>query len=197
MSARKLERLRTPVALVLLLILGMVAWPRAAASPAAGNPSPPRGVVAGEPGGEVVAATTSPTPHSPIPAATAPGTPAPTTAPTEEPPARAADGFSADVLACRSISGTTCNGQLGTLPPTAASFTALVRFSDAGAGDQLNAVLDGPSGTIAGSPYALQGGGDGYFWAEFQVGGLPGGEYVVTALRNGEEVATTGFVKEG
>ena len=197
MSAPVLEGLRTPVALVLLLILGIVIWPRGAASPTAGNASPSPGVIAGEPGGEVVDATPTAAPPTPIPTATAAATPEPTAPPTAEPPPAAQDGFSADVLACRSVNGSECNDRLGTLPSDAASFTALFLFSDARAGDQLNAVLDGPSGTIAGSPYALPGGGDGYFWAEFQVGGLPSGEYVVTALRNGEEVATTGFLKDG
>ena len=198
MSAPQLERLRFPVALGLLLIFAILFWPRGAASPAVGNASPTPGVIAGEPGGQVVDATPSAPPPTPIPTATAAATPEPTAAPTEAPPPPAApDGFSADLLVCGSVSGSNCNDEVSTLASDAGSFTALVLFSSARAGDQLNATLSGPSGTIAGSPYTLPGGGDGYFWAEFQVGGLPAGEYVVTALRNGEQVAATGFVKDG
>ena len=201
MSAPQLESLRVPVALALLLIFAILFWPRGAASPAVGNASPSPGVVAGEPGGEVVGTppTVAQTTPAPSPTATAVAAPEPTALPTEAPPPPlppAEDSFSADILVCRSVSGSECNDEISTLSSDAASITALVPFSDARAGDQLNAALSGPSGTIAGSPYTLQGGGDGYFWAEFQVGGLPAGTYVVTALRNGEQVATTGFTKD-
>jgi hypothetical protein len=194
MSPSQLEPYRVPAALLLILVAGILFWPRGGTAPAAGNPSPTPGVVAGEPGGEVVAVTPSPAPATPVPTATPAATPTPAAT---EPPPPPETGFTAEVLACRSISGSTCNGQLGTLPANAASFTALVLFQDATVGDQLNAVLDGPSGTIGGSAYALQGSGDGHFWAEFRVDGLPGGDYVVTALRNGQPVASTGFRMAG
>ncbi len=95
--------------------------------------------------------------------------------------------------ACRSISGPTCNGQLGTLPGDAPNFTALVNFTDGNAGDQLNAILSGPVGTIPGFPYPLQGSGDGYYYSQFQAGGLPAGIYTLTATRNGNPVAVTSF----
>lgn len=195
MSPGSLERLRLPAALVLILIAGFVLWPRGASAPAAAAPSPSAPVIVGEPEGEVAPApSATPTPTL-IPTATAAGTPVPTPAATPSPPP--ADVFSAEVLACRSISGSSCNDQVDTLPPGASAFTALVRFTDATAGDLLNAIVSGPGGTIAGSPYALQGGGTGYFWAEFRVGGLPSGDYVLTATRNGVEVAATSFRKLG
>ncbi len=72
-----------------------------------------------------------------------------------------------------------------------------MRFTDANGGDTMNAVLDGPSGRIDGFPYTLQGSGDGYYYSQFTAGGLPGGTYTLTALRNGEPVATTTFSKAG
>ena len=93
------------------------------------------------------------------------------------------------VLACRSISGSSCNGELGTLPARAGSFTALVRFTDAIAGDAIAVTLTGPGGTVAGGPFTLQGGGNGYYYSNFNVGGLPSGDYTLIATRNGSEVA--------
>ncbi len=103
------------------------------------------------------------------------------------------NGFEAEVLACRSISGSSCNGELGTLPSGAGTFTALVRFSDANAGDAIAVTMSGPGGTIAGGPYTLPGGGDGYYYSTFSTGGLPTGEYTLIATRNGSEVAETSF----
>ena len=112
-------------------------------------------------------------------------------------PVPAVDGFGAQVLACRSISGSTCNDRLGTLPPSAGTMTALVIFTDASAGDTMNAILSGPSGPIDGFPYTLEGGGDGYYYTTFTMRGLPAGDYTITATRNGEAVATTTFRKVG
>jgi hypothetical protein len=194
-STVQLEHLRLPAALLLLMLAAFVFWPRGAAGPASGNPTPSPSVIVGEPGGEVVA-TASPTPApTPIPTATPAATPSPTPAPTPAPPP--ADTFTAEVLACRSIDGSRCNGQIDQLTPNVGSFTALVRFTDAIAGDAMNATLAGPGGSLAGTPYALRGSGDGYFWAEFVVGDLPAGDYVLTATRNGVEVAATGIRKVG
>ena len=68
-----------------------------------------------------------------------------------------------------------------------------MRFTDASAGDAIAVVLDGPGGTIAGGPYTLGGGGDGYYYSTFNLGGMPGGEYQLIATRNGSEVAETTF----
>lgn len=206
MSREMLESLRLPAGILLLVVVAFVFFPRNGDGVDA-TPTPT--VVAGQPGGEVLtpAPVPSDTPQpTPIPTLEPADTPEPTPEPTAEPtpeptpeppPPPQQDGFTAEVLACRSISGSNCNGQLGTLPASASSFTALVRFTDANAGDTMNAVLDGPSGRIDGFPYSLQGGGDGYYYSEFQAGNLPGGAYTITALRNGEPVATTSFRKAG
>ena len=198
MSGLTFEQLRIPLALALIIIAAFVLLPRGEDdAPAATVATPRPTVVVGEPGGEVLSSGTGAPTSSATPAATS--TPTPTPSPTEEPtPAPtphpvAADGFTAQVLACQSISGSACNGQLGTLPPNAGSFTALVRFTDANGGDVMNAILTGPSGTITGAPYALQGGGDGYYYSTFTAGGLAPGQYTLTATRNGDPVASTTF----
>jgi hypothetical protein len=194
MSGLTFEQLRFPVAIVLVLAAAVIFWPRGGdGQPAADIERPSPSVVVGEPGGEVLqtsAPAVTPVP-TPTPAATPTPTPAATPATADQP------GFSAEVLACQSISGDACNGQLGTLPPGAGSFTALVRFTDASAGDTFNAVLSGPPGTIPGGPYTLQGGGDGYYYSTFTAGNLPPGDYTLTAVRNGEDVATTTFTRGG
>ena len=192
MDAASLTRWRWPAAAVLLLIALVIFFPRSGdATLTAASPVP--SISVGEIGGAV--ATPSPSiAGTPIPTLRPAVTP--TAAPTPS-PETASNGFGAEVLACRSISGDSCNDQLGTLPANAGSFTALVRFSDANAGDEMNATLEGPSGTIGGFPYTLQGGGDGYYYSEFQAGGLPAGDYTLTATRNGEVVATTTFDKGG
>lgn len=181
--------LRARLGAALLLPLVLLVACSGDESPPNRDASPRPSIVVGEPGGEVTTAE-SPAPATPIPTVTAAPTPSPTPAPT---PPVAADGFSAQVLACQSISGSSCNGQLGTLPPGAGSFTALVRFTDANAGDTMNAVLTGPAGTIPGSAYTLQGGGDGYYYTTFPAGNLPPGTYTVTATRNGAAVGSTTF----
>jgi len=198
MSRTAFELLRWPVAIGLLLVAAFVLYPRGD-DDASADATPTPSVILGEVGGEIL--TPSPEPSvqpqaTPIPTASPAATPQPTTEPTatSEPQE---DGFTAEVLACVSISGSECNGQLGTLPADAGAFTALVRFTDANAGDAMNAILDGPSGTIAGFPYNLQGGGAGYYYSQFQAGGLPAGEYTLTATRNGEPVAVTTFTKAG
>jgi hypothetical protein len=189
MSRSTFEQLRLPVAMVLIAIAVFVLWPRGDGEPvsgvASGTPAP--SVIVGEPGGEVV-------PGSEPPAST---TPIPTVPASTETPTPTEDGFTAEVLACRSISGSECNDQLGTLPASASSFTALVRFTDANGGDAINVMLNGPNGTISSGAYTLDGGGAGYYYSTFKAGGLPNGEYTLTATRNGHEVATTAFRKAG
>ena len=195
------EQLRIPAAIVLIAIAAFVLWPRdRGADPlAAPTATPGMSVIVGEPGGVVFPASAEPS-ATPIPTLSAPPTPqpTPTPAPTAAPTAApVADGFTAEVLVCRSISGSTCNDPLTTVPPSLASFTVLVRFTDAIGGDVIEVILRGPHGTTSSGGYTLQGGGDGYYYATFQAGNLPGGDYTVTATRNGGEVASTAFRKAG
>jgi hypothetical protein len=191
MRPTPIERYRWPLALALLLVAAFFLWTRASGevdAPASPSPS----IVVGELGGEVLNSTPAPSePATPIPTLT----PAPT--PSLSPTAEAPDGFDAEVLACRSISGSRCRDQIGTLRPNVSTFTALVRFTGARAGDVLNAILSGPGGTVEGGTHALEGSGDGYYYAQFQAGGLPAGDYTLTATRNGDEVATATFRKVG
>jgi hypothetical protein len=178
-----------------------VAGCASAPGPNATDASVAPSVVVAEAGGEVTSSgpLTGPRPdESPgtesTPAPTAAPAPTPTPVPT---PVPQEDGFSAQVRACQSISGASCNGEYGTLPAGASGFTALVTFSAANAGDTISVVLSGPSGTFPGGPYTLQGGGDGYYYSNFTVPNLAAGEYTLTASRNGADVATTTFTKAG
>ena len=194
MDPSSLARFRWPAAAALLAIAVVLLWPRGIDEVGA-DASPSPSVVVGEIGGDVMSPSASPdasVASTPIPTITPNATP--TSAPTATPAPVTADF---EVLACRSISGSSCNGQLGNLPAGAGSFTALVRFTDSNAGDQIGTTLDGPSGRIDGFPATLQGGGEGYYYSEFQAGGLPAGEYTLTAIRNGEVVARTSFEKSG
>lgn len=198
MSRTTLELIRWPVAIGLLLVAAFILFPRGG-DDASADATPTPSVIIGEVGGEILSPSpgaTAPPEPAPIPTMTPAATPEPTPEATVT-PAPQADGFTAEVLACRSISGSECDGRLGTLPADAGAFTALVRFTDANAGDEMNAILDGPSGTIPGFAYNLQGGGDGHYYTQFQAGGLPAGEYTLTATRNGEPVAVTSFRKAG
>jgi hypothetical protein len=204
MARQTIEQLRVPIGIVVVVLAAFLLFPRGDdGEEAAASPSPE--IIAGEPGGEVITPEPEPTDTpepTPIPTVEPVETPEPTPEPTPQPtpqptPAPPADGFTAEVLACRSISGQTCNQQLGILPAGASTFTALVRFTSANAGDTINAILTGPAGTIPGGPFTLQGGGNGYYYSTFQASNLPAGDYVVTATRNGNPVATTSFTKAG
>jgi hypothetical protein len=190
MSGPTFEQLRIPAALVLIIVAAFIFLPRGSgddpsdASAVAGDASP----TAGEPGGAVLDTPTATVAReTPVPTLTPVPTPKPTATPV------AIDTFAAEVLACSSISGSRCDRQLDVLPSRASTFTALVLFTDAVAGDLISVILAGPGGTIAGGPFTLQGGGDGYYYSTFTVAGLPTGEYTVTATRNGTEVAQTSF----
>jgi hypothetical protein len=192
MNQPTFEQLRIPAALILIIAAVFIFLPRGDDDPAATAAGPAASTAtAGQPRGEV----TETPPPTPIPTSTvAPvigptATPKPTPAPT----AVAGGNFQAEVLACRLTAGATCVGRLGTLPTGAGSLTALVLFTDASAGDSIAVTMSGPGGTIAGGPYTLQGGGDGYYYSTFTVGGMPNGRYTLTATRNGTEVAATSF----
>lgn len=182
-------------------LVGLLVMLAACATPADGETSAAPTVALGGVGGEVTSTgpVTGPAPSESVaattPAPTNSPTPAPTPAPTQ-PPAQA-DGFTAVVRACASISGSSCNGEYGTMPAGTGTFTALVTFTDANGGDQISVTLIGPNGTIPGAPYTLRGGGDGYYYSVFQASALPAGTYTLVASRNGEEVATTQFTIGG
>jgi hypothetical protein len=195
MSGPRFEQIRIPAALILIIAAAFIFLPRGSGAPEAAAATPQASIVIGQPGGEVSASAGSSISTGPTPAPTA--SPAPTATPDPTPEPVAQDGFEAEVLACRSISGSRCRGELGTLPADAGSFTALVRFTDANAGDAISVNLSGPGGEIAGGPYTLEGGGDGYYYSVFTVGGLPSGDYTLTATRNGNEVAGTTFRRGG
>jgi len=195
MSEPRIEQLRIPAALILIIAAAFIFLPRGAGAPEAAAATPQASIVVGQPGGEVSSSAGSSISTGPTPVATA--SPAATATPEPTPQPAAQDGFEAEVLACRSISGSRCRGELGTLPADAGTFTALVRFTDANAGDAISVNLSGPGGEIAGGPYTLQGGGDGHYYSVFTVGGLPSGDYTLTATRNGSEVAATTFRRGG
>ena len=208
MSRSTFDLIRIPLAVLLIAVVVFVLWPRGGdAELSTASPSPSASVIVGEVGGAIILSSPSVAPSvASAPPATAAPTPVPTAAPTPvpseppppppdvpPPPPAQADGFTAVIRACRTISGQTCNEQLGTLASDAPTFTALVTFTNANAGDLLNAILSGPSGTIAGAGYPLQGSGDGYYYSQFQAGGLAPGSYTLTATRNGTAVAVTSF----
>jgi hypothetical protein len=192
MSELTFDQLRLPAALVLIIAVAFIFLPRGGGDePVAASvaPTASSGAIAGQPRGAVTD-TPPPTPVATVtPAATLRRTSTPE--PTEA--AVAGGDFDAEVLACRSISGSSCNGELGVLPERAGSFTALVRFTDAVAGDAISVTMSGPGGSVAGGPFTLQGSGDGYYYSVFSVAGLPRGEYTLVAMRNGTEVAQTSF----
>jgi hypothetical protein len=203
MSAPTFEQLRIPAALILIIVAFFIFVPGGDRDPEPTAAGPAQGSTAtvGPPGGAVIETP----PPTPIPTATVAPSPKPTPRPsrtprpTPEPTQAAVAGgeFRAEVLACRSISGSSCNGEVARLPGAAGSMTALVRFTDANAGDAIAVTLSGPGGTIAGAPYTLQGAGNGYYYSTFSVGSLPNGRYTLVATRNGSEVARTSFQRGG
>lgn len=197
MSRETIDRLRVPIALgvALMLLAGYLFLQRADADSDSGATGPSASIVVGEPGGGVVTPSPSPTlapspspPVEPTPSATPSASPTP--APTPEGP------FTAEVMACRSISGAECVDEISRLRDRDETFVALVLFDNAVSGDVMNAILDGPSGPIEGGAYALPGSGRGYYYSTFAVGALPDGQYTLTALRNGEPVARTELKKD-
>lgn len=200
MSRETFDRLRVPLALgiVLLLLAGYLVLRRAEADSTATDPIP--SIVVGEPGGGVwtpsPSATLAPS-ASPSAQPTSSPTVTPSLTPTATPSPSPDVEFTAAVMACRSISEAECNDEIRTLGSDDETFVALVLFNGAIAGDVMNAILDGPSGPIEGGAYALPGSGRGYYYSTFAVSGLPSGDYTLTALRNGDEVATTELRKRG
>lgn len=195
MSRETFDRLKLPIALgvALMLVAGYVFIRRAEAESSASAPRP--SIVVGVPGGGVVTPMPIPTPQaSPSPTATPVATvpPTPTAAPTAVP----AD-FVAQVMACRAIDDNRCLEEVDQLRPADEDFVALLLFENARVGDVMNAVLEGPSGTLDGGPYTLPGNGSGWYYSTFAVADLPPGEYTLTGLRNGQPVARIQLSKTG
>jgi len=140
------------------------------------TPAPPSATEPGGSTGTSLTATSEPTPSP---------TPPPTPSNIEE--ASTDDGFSADVVVCSSVSGSTCHGQTSTISSGTATIWLMVAFRDAGDGDRIGMGLSGPGGSRDGGSYAVNG-GDGRAWAQVS-GRLEPGQYTVTATRNGEVVA--------
>lgn len=194
------ETLRLPIALALVAIVALVVVTRPGSDETAVQASPTPGVMAVDGGGAVASpdeGTQAGEPTAaPTPEATPEPTPRPTPVPTPVPTPAPAGSFSAQVLACGSIDGPRCEGELDRLPRDVNRFVALVRFERASAGDVIEAVLSGPGGTVSGGPYALQGSGDGYYYTEMHISGLGDGTYTLTAFRNGTAVASRELVRD-
>lgn len=194
MFRETVDRLRVPIALglgVLVLLAGYLLLRRADGDSVAVQPT--ASIVVGEPGGGVVSPSASPSPTvAPTVAPVLTPAPTPSPSPTPVPPP---ESFTADVLACRSIDGPECEGQLRELDSDDGQFVALVLFDNAVSGDVMNVVLSGPGGTLEGGAYALPGSGRGYYYSTIPVAGLASGQYTLTALRNGAAVATTDLRK--
>jgi hypothetical protein len=188
MSSETFDRLRIPIAIgvAVLLVAGYLMLRRTEVGSDGADASP--SIVVGVPGGGLVTESASPsaTPSvTPTPVVTASPVPTPTVAPTPVEP------FVAEVMACRSISGASCIGEIERLRPDDDTFVALVLFDNAVAGDVMNVILDAASGPVEGGAYALQGSGRGFYYSTFVVSGLPEGDYTLRGIRNGETVART------
>ncbi len=135
MSEPTFEQLRIPAALILIITVAFIFLPRSGdEEPTAttGAPAARSSPTAGQPGGAVTA-TVPPTPLATL-------TPPPTSTPKPTATPVADSGFAAEVLACRVIAGPSCIGQFGVIPARAGTFTALVRFSAANAGDAMGVI---------------------------------------------------------
>jgi hypothetical protein len=139
------------------------------------TPAPPSATEPTASTGTSLTTSSEPTPSA---------TPSPTPSDVE---ASKDDGFSADVVVCSSVSGSTCHGQTTTISSGAATLWLMVVFRDAARGDHIGMGLSGPGGSRDGGSYAVNG-GDGRAWAEVS-GHLEPGQYTVTATRNGDAVA--------
>jgi hypothetical protein len=151
------------------------------ASPAV--PASPAAVVVGEATGSAWPAETAVPTASPTPE------PSATPAPTDE---ASGGGFVADVVVCRSVHGSHCNGRFETLPDDASSFWLLVHFQNSRRGDEIATQLDGPGGTIDTPDFTVKG-GDGYAWAQVSARRLASGSYTLSVARNGRPAAETTF----
>ncbi len=181
-----------PAALGALVVAGLVIGSvgRAATllapapSPTAGHP------VAGEPVGTVISTGDGVATQVPSPTASPTPSPSPSPSPTAtpQPQPAAASGFRAAIAACRSLSGSRCNGRLESVR-RGGSFWILVTFAGSRRGDTISARLIGPAERTLAS-FTVKG-GDGYGWAQVSASGLPAGRYALVAYRDGQRAAST------
>lgn len=171
---------------VLGLLIGVI-------SGDAAEPSKPeadataKAVVAGQPEGESwPLALTAPRPtETPTPSATPSPTEEPTSEPTKQP--KHDDGFAADVMICKAVRGSHCQGRTDTIDGDVGTIWIMVAFEDSRRGDRIGMSLSGPGGTRDGGSYRVNG-GDGRAWSRV-AGNLKPGDYTLVATRNGEVVA--------
>lgn len=143
----------------------------------------PTAVVAGAPNGKswplvLTAPSATATPS------TAP-TPTPTPEPTKKP--KHADGFSAEVMICKAVRGSHCQGATDSIDGDVGTIWIMVVFENSKRGDRIGMSLSGPGGTRDGGSYRVNG-GDGRAWSRV-AGNLKPGDYTLVATRNGEVVA--------
>ena len=135
--------------------------------------------------------TPSPTPTTP---ATQPPTPTPTPPPPPTPPPAV---FAATVQVCDRIGPNgECQGEVREVRRNSGWVVLLAKVEAASPGDVLSFDVSGPVTFQAGS-VTLDQGGSGHAFVDLYTRDLAGGSYTVTLTRNGEAVASTGFVKRG
>jgi hypothetical protein len=171
---------------VLGLLIGVISGDAAEPSSSktdANASASPTAVVAGAPNGKSWPLVLT-APSSTATPSTAPATPAPTAEPTKKP--RHADGFSADVMICKSVRGGHCQGATDTIDGDVDTIWIMVAFENSKRGDRIGMELSGPGGTRDGGSYRVYG-GDGRAWSRV-AGNLKPGDYTLVATRNGEVV---------
>jgi hypothetical protein len=172
---------------VLGLLIGVITGDAAEPAGSKADPSAstsPIAVVAGAPDGKSwpLALTA---PSSTATTSTPPPTPTPTPAPTKPP--KADDGFTAEVMICKSVRGSHCQGATDTIDGDVGTIWIMVAFENSKGGDRIGMELSGPGGTRDGGAYRVNG-GDGRAWSRV-AGKLEPGDYTLVATRNGEVVA--------
>jgi hypothetical protein len=138
----------------------------------------------------LAAAPARPVPQEPRavePGPSADPTPAPTPSPRTTPaPQPAADGFTAQIIACRARAGSSCQGELDAV--AGGSFVVIVRVENGRSGDAVSSHLVGPDGETELQRFSWFG-GSGYIYVSVSAEQFEPGEYRLVARRNGTTVA--------
>jgi hypothetical protein len=145
----------------------------------------PTVVVAGAPNGKSWPLVLTAPSATATPSMAASASPTPTAEPTKQP--KHEDGFSADVMICKSVRGSHCQGSTDTIDGHVGTIWIMVAFENSKGGDRIGMELSGPGGTRDGGAYRVNG-GDGRAWSRV-AGKLEPGDYTLVATRNGEVVA--------